>query len=315
MRVLLAVDGSASANLAVAAVASTHWPRGSSVRVVSVLAHPPSMRVADPDRGERPVVDESDPAARRQIAVDDAVRELGGSGRHVDSVLLLGRPASAIVDEARDMAADLIVVGSRGHGPWESIILGSVSAEVVDHAPCPVLVVRGERLQPVILAVDGSAGARRAEDLLTRWPLPRAASVTVVTAVQTGASIAGAASMGIYDPMTEAHADALVSARAEARAIVEDTARRLRVAGIDATAEAVEGDVAETIVAVARQRRAGLIVVGSRGHGGLTRLLLGSVARNVLFHAPCSVLVVRPEAVRRTADKPVEAPGEVVAPV
>ena len=65
------------------------------------------------------------------------------------------------------MAADLVVVGHRGHGRWESILLGSVSAEVVDHAPCPVLVARDERLGPIILADDRSSHARAAEQVFS----------------------------------------------------------------------------------------------------------------------------------------------------
>ena len=78
-------------------------------------------------------------------------------------VLARGRAASTIVDQAREMDADLVVVGHRGMGEWESRLLGSVSAEVVDHAPCPVLVVRNDQLGPIVLAVDGSPHAQAAE--------------------------------------------------------------------------------------------------------------------------------------------------------
>ena len=53
------------------------------------------------------------------------------------------------------------------------------------------------------------------------------------------------------------------------------------------------GDPAHEIVAYAKEQQSGLLVLGTRGHTGLRRLMLGSVARNVLLHAPCSVLVVR----------------------
>jgi nucleotide-binding universal stress UspA family protein len=73
----------------------------------------------------------------------------------------------------------------------------------------------------------------------------------------------------------------------------EAAAARLREAGFVTTGLLREGSAAHEIVAVAREREAGLIVLGSRGQTGLRRLILGSVARNVLLHAPCSVLVVR----------------------
>ena len=61
----------------------------------------------------------------------------------------------------------------------------------------------------------------------------------------------------------------------------------------DAVAEIRQGDPAHEIVSAAESARAGLVVLGTRGLTGLRRLLIGSVARNVLLSAPCSVLVVR----------------------
>jgi nucleotide-binding universal stress UspA family protein len=174
-----------------------------------------------------------------------------------------------IIEEARQMPADLIVVGHRGAGRWESMLLGSVSAEVVDQAPCPVLVARDDGLGPVVLADDRSVYARRAESTLLDWPMFSGLAVSVVTVVERGES-----------------ADAL-------RAECDAAATRLREAGLYARAELREGDPAREIIAVAEVQQANLIVVGTRGQTGLRRLMLGSVARNVLLNAPCSVLVVR----------------------
>jgi len=66
--------------------------------------------------------------------------------------------------------------------------------------------------------------------------------------------------------------------------------------------ECLDGDPATCIVDVAEATKAGLVVVGTRGRTGLARLLLGSVARNVLHHAPCSVLVVHAPVEPATAD-------------
>ena len=77
---------------------------------------------------------------------------------------------------------------------------------------------------------------------------------------------------------------------------LEAAADRLNEAGLVATTILRSGTPAEEIVAVARERGADCVVIGTRGHTGLARLILGSVARNVLHHAPCSVLVVREKA-------------------
>jgi nucleotide-binding universal stress UspA family protein len=218
----------------------------------------------------------------------------------IERFLLRGRVASAIIDEAYDMAADLIVVGHRGHGPWESMLLGSVSAEVVDHAPCPVLVARDARTGPVVLADDGSLAARTAEDAITAWPILTGRPITVLSVAETGFPYTAAAAPGLYDQTMTAYVADVEAARKECAAIAETTTARLRDAGMSVTAEVRDGDPAHEIVEYARERGAGLIVIGTRGHTGLKRIILGSVARNVLLHATCSVLIVRARTVRDT---------------
>jgi nucleotide-binding universal stress UspA family protein len=88
---------------------------------------------------------------------------------------------------------------------------------------------------------------------------------------------------------------------------------RLRQAGLQADAEVREGDPAHEIVLSARQHGAGLVVVGTRGQTGLRRLILGSVARKVLLHAPCSVLIVRGSHVSEP-DAAAGQPAELVSP-
>jgi nucleotide-binding universal stress UspA family protein len=288
MRILLAVDGSTSADMACRALASTRWPIGTTVRVVAV-AHHLGRSIDDGGRSR-----DHEPVQRLRVALDAAERLLGGEGRPVEPMLLEGRPASAIVEEAATFDADLIVVGSRGHGPWQSLVLGSVSAEVVDHAPCPVLVVRGDRLEPIVFADDGSEHARRAEAFLARWPRRSGVAVTVVS-VAPGLLTTWALTPGAPSEVAlRAYALEATSARQEAERVAEATAGRLRAAGLRAATVVRAGDPATEIVGAVRDDRAGLVVVGTRGQGGMTRLLLGSVARNVLLHAPCSVLVVRP---------------------
>jgi nucleotide-binding universal stress UspA family protein len=89
------------------------------------------------------------------------------------------------------------------------------------------------------------------------------------------------------------YTDAIHAERRMRTSGCEATVERLRAAGIDAVAEIRQGDPAHEIVSAAQSTRAGLVVLGTRGLTGLRRLLIGSVARNVLLSAPCSVLVVR----------------------
>jgi nucleotide-binding universal stress UspA family protein len=85
----------------------------------------------------------------------------------------------------------------------------------------------------------------------------------------------------------------LRDAKAEHERIAEDAAARLKAAGRSAEAEMRVGDAAAEVIAAADQQGADLVVLGSRGRTGVARLLLGSVARNVLWGTSASVLIVR----------------------
>ena len=318
MRILLSVDGSASADRALDLVAALPWHDGGRVRIVSVA----------PSRAEILGVPWSLSATSDAIETEDATLEvhraaLAAAERElrsvrsdlvIEPVLLRGRSASVIVDEARAMPADLIVVGHRGHGLWESALLGSVSAEVVDHAPCPVLVARDDRIGPVILADDGSPHARAAETMMTECPLFAGLPVTVVSVIEDGFPEAVALTPVLYTDPIEAYAAGSLTERKAVEADCRAAVVRLRHAGLDAEAVVRNGDPAHEIVAVARARQAGVIIVGTRGQTGLRRLILGSVARNVLLHAPCSVLIVRggvrvpPPTVERRVDRELVSP-------
>jgi nucleotide-binding universal stress UspA family protein len=301
MRILLAVDGSRSADRARDLVASLPWDDGGLVRIVTVAPTRSELLGVPWDINVPPDADEIEDQILRihRDALQTAEREIrcARCDLVIEPVLIRGRAASVIVDQACEMDADLVVVGHRGMGLWESMLLGSVSAEVVDHAPCPVLVARDDQLGPVILADDGSPDARTAEDVVTRWPLFSGLPIRVVTVSEDGFPYAAAVAPFLYTETMTGYSESVEAEHRERRAESEAAAARLRDAGLEAVAEVRDGDAAHQIIASAREREAGIIVVGSRGQTGLRRLILGSVARNVLLHAPCSVLVVR-EGVR-----------------
>ena len=98
--------------------------------------------------GVMPALPESfDLGASTEQALSEAVEESlpPDRARAVSQVVVTGNPAQAIID--RGQGADLIVVGARGRGTFRATLLGSVSHTVTLHAPCPVVVVRGEAEQ------------------------------------------------------------------------------------------------------------------------------------------------------------------------
>jgi nucleotide-binding universal stress UspA family protein len=287
--VLLASDGSAQAKLARDLVAALALPQDAIVRIVSALGIAPSLAgVPGSIRGQ--LIADATATIERELA--ELAAPLERRGLRVECAVLGGRAATAIVDDAGSSHADLVVVGSHGRGGLGSVLLGSVSAEVVDRAPCPVLVARGRALERVILAEDGSTNAGRARDLVAGWRIFRDAMVRVVSVAHVDAHFES----GIAPSERVVIHRQLVASRAATRHAHERLATRsvqlLAAAGLRSEAEVRVGGAAEEIVSVARDWRADLVVLGSRGRTAIARLLLGSVARGVLLNAPCSVLVV-----------------------
>ena len=221
------------------------------------------------------------------------VRRVEGLDRTVESAVLRGRAATSIVDEATTFGAGLVVVGSRGHGAIGSLILGSVSDEVVDHAPCPVLIARGSTVTRVVFATDGSAAAAFAHQVLTSWPMFRTVPVHVVSVADVPQPWYTGIAPTMYAQVIEAHVRDLEAATAEHQRIAAESVEALRAAGIEATETTLVGDAAAEIIAASATWGADLIVLGSRGRTGLTRLVLGSVARNVAHGSATTTLVVR----------------------
>lgn len=297
MRILLAVDGSVSSDRATELVSALSLPEGSLVRVISV--HHSYVDVlamswaAVGDSGPGTESEDHADVRHRREAIERAEHVVRRPGLEVEGFLLRGRPASSIVDEAQAMAADLVVLGSRGHGTIATMLLGSTASEVVDHAPCPVLVAREPMLGPIAFADDGSVPARAAETVLVSWPIFRERPVSVVTVAEVAVPVAAGFTPGLYDQVLASYSRSVDEARDEVREEASTAAQRLAEAGLTAEPVALEGDAATELVRFATEREIGTIVMGTRGHTGLARLVLGSVARNVLIHAPCSVMVVR----------------------
>ncbi len=295
MRVLIGYDASVGGDLAVALAGSITWPTGSSLRVVSAI-EPSALPMAGPwARGGDTMSPDitAEVRAYLQERVDAVVETLTTPDRTVDGAVVRGRPASVLIDTADAFDADLIVVGSRGHGRVAALILGSVSSEVVDHAARPVLVARQAEAREVVFATDGSAAAAHVGSILATWSIFDGVPIRVVSVADVDQPWHTGVAPTMYRQVVDAYAKDLHESVAEHRSIAEEAAERLRAAGRDATAEVRTGDAAGEVIAAARDRGANLIAMGSRGRTGLTRVLLGSVARNVVHGSEASVLIVR----------------------
>jgi nucleotide-binding universal stress UspA family protein len=300
MRILLALDGSESSIRARDLVAGLPWPKGTAFCAMSAYELPIDWTgaVGTP----MPWVADAEDAMRDELNAElEGLEEpLAGRGWQLERQVVKGRPATAILDAARRFEADLIVLGSRGRGPLTTMLLGSVSAEVIDEAGCSVLVARGSRASQVLVATDGSDVARAIPDDLSALGAFRGAAVEAISVAplpDRSFDLLGE----VYTLGTHRSDDDRQSRLDRHRHIAEEMAQRLTERGIVATASVLAGDPAHEIIAAADRRGADLIVTGTRGLHGVKRVILGGVARNVLLHASCSVLVVRSSSPARGA--------------
>jgi nucleotide-binding universal stress UspA family protein len=298
MRVLIGYDGSAGAEDAVALVLAMRWPTGTAIRVVTAM-EPTAALVPGPLPGAGLI---SSPDIDEQIrhvlqgdleAVVDRLRQTGAQS---EGAVVHGRPATVIAEEARRFAADLVVAGSRGHGPIASLVLGSVSAELVDHAPSPVLVVRRTTGDRILFATDGSPSALDAERLLTTWPVFERSAIRVLSVADVPRPWHSGLAPTMVRQVLDAYTKDLELARTEHDALAREVSARVAAAGRTVDTNVRVGDAAAEIIDEVSAWSADLVVLGSRGHTGLSRFVLGSVARNVLQGSPSSVLIVRDTA-------------------
>lgn len=307
MRILLAYDGSPGSQQALALADALALPAGSSIRVV-LVAEPTFAALGPGSPGSlipSPDLDEAVMAAQQEH-VDAAVGTLRRAGRTAEGSVIIGRPGTVLVDEATRFRADLALVGSRGHGPIASLVLGSVSSEVIDHAPCPVLVARVPGITKVLFATDGSEASAAAGEVLRSWSIFEGLPIRVVSVADVDAPWHTGIAPTMHAKVAAAHAQDIELARAEHSRIAEGAADQLRAAGRSVETSVRTGDAAGEIISSSEEWGADVVVIGSRGRTGVTRLLLGSVARNVVQGSRASVLVVHapPDLVSRADRTP-----------
>lgn len=290
MRVVLGIDGSAPSLIAHQLLLEASWPRPLEVALVATYERPIDWS------GTIPVVMSVDDeeAMRRDLTdmLDGLAEPLRAAGIVPELVVREGSAAHVLEDVARERRADLLLVGNRGRGPARSAFLGSVSASLVDHAPCPVLVARRPRVDRLLLATDGTSTADRAADIFLRWRIFRNAPVDVVSVAPHRRSTAETlvTPWSVSGDLRDVPA---WDSTGDHRAFAEQLAAHLRGVGLTAQASVRAGDAATEITAAAAELGDDLVVTGSRGLGDIRRLLVGSVAHDVLLHARTSVLVMR----------------------
>lgn len=145
----------------------------------------------------------------------------------------------------------------------------------------------------ILAAFDGSAGSEKALDFAADLAV-KCESDLILLMATTDVPLVFDAEFQSYARSEHFQAGASELALADAEAVLARARMRAQSKGVkQISTEATLGDPAEQIIALAKDRQVDLVVVGSRGHGQLVGLLIGSVAQKVISHAACPVVVVR----------------------
>jgi nucleotide-binding universal stress UspA family protein len=288
--VLCATDLSEDADLAAVAASDLARLFGSRLVFVHAVPYPAPAQVLFPHLIQGTM--DRLMAVSRVASETVTARVQGLTGRpaeEIDVRVDVGAPEEVIVDLAEETHADILVIGllgsdSKGPGP------GATAVRIARHAHCPVLIVRkGPQKGPVLAATDLSDPAQGALSMAALLSSTSGEPMVALHVVDYSPVVVvpEAFGPGIPIPVSEEEHKAILKAAGEK--LIE------ALTNFDIRADRLveEGIPADRIVAVAEQIEASLVVLGTAGGGGLKRMLLGSVAEDVLRQAPCSVLLVR----------------------
>jgi len=222
--------------------------------------------------------------------------------------LLEGQPSREIAQLAQELPADLLVVGLYSDARLKHLLLGSVTEELLRHAPCPVLTVRhglgqapetGLPFRRVLCGADLRESGAEVVSCALSLAEAFGAELTLLHVLEHVPEFELGSAMQFSMVEVQTFRQALAEeARDKLRtAVPEEDRERLAVRDL-----VKAGTAHEQIVRVAREEGSQLIVVGAQGHSALERVLFGSTSRRVVRDAPCPVLVVRGTAVAGVRD-------------
>ncbi|MET7403080.1 universal stress protein [Dactylosporangium sp. NPDC005572] len=226
-----------------------------------------------------------------QLLTEAAARaEAAAPGVRVTTATAVQSAAPALIEASEH--AGVVVVGNRGLGGFTGLLLGSVGVQLAADAHCPVVIVRHDERRPgpeagrVVVGVDGSNDADEALHFAFEQASYRGIGLTAVLVQEWPASTGPA--RGMWPPAADAE-----SVREGHERTLADMAGGWaeKYPDVDFRPAVVSSRAAPALTD--RAAGADLLVVGSRGRGGFTGLLLGSVSQAAIHHAGCPVAVVR----------------------
>ncbi len=300
-RILCPTDYSACAEHAFQYAA--HWASlfNAELHLLHVVEVPqPAVDMLAGDFTTMPVIVPSVPLPARDVSRELKKQHAKASTRIVEAEMQEYGAVEGILTYIDEHAIDLVVMGTHGRQGTNRILLGSVAEEVVRRASCPVCAIR-EALLPefqlsfdrILVPVDFSAYSRDAVQMAKQWAHKEGAELLVLNVLEE------VNLPGVYELE-----NSFVNTP-ETRARVEDSlldwVADIEGPDVNVHAYARFGYPARTIKEVAKDHGVNLVMMGTHGRTGLSRMLLGSVAEKVIRTVPCAVVVLRKDKIPASA--------------
>jgi nucleotide-binding universal stress UspA family protein len=265
-KLLLATDGSKFSEGAIREVINLAKICSSKIYAVSVVEINPEFMAQAPQ-----LVEKYEKETRQHL--ESVKSRASKEGLDCEVIVHEGEePYKYIIDEAAKKQAEMIIMGRYGRTGLKRLLMGSVTARVIGHSPCKVMVIPETAkvsYKNILIATDGSKYSD-------------AAALEAISIAKRCGSDLIAISVATKDKNLPS-----------AKKSVEKISRIAEKEGLKAKTLTLRGTPYNVIVETAGKKNADVIVVGSHGRTGLDRLLMGSVTERVIGHANCAVLVAK----------------------
>lgn len=274
MRILVATGGAAHSIVALTFAAHLALVSGAALTVITVVKR----------EEERP----------KALGILDRARlVLDPLNVRCDTLVRVGHPAEEILRESESGRYDLVVVGEKQHHSLRTrFILGSTALRVVEHSPCPAVVVKGQigPIDHILICDSGVSDEPLIDRIAAQVPalLRGAKKITVLHVMsQIGAS------PNLVTNALQEDTESLIEQHTPEGSLLQRDVELLEDRGYEATPKVRLGPVVEEILAEAHEGAYSLVVIGAHRGTGWRRILLDDVAHQIIVHLDRPVLVVR----------------------
>lgn len=280
-KVLLASNGVEQDRLAIEEAVAIAKRFGSSLDIAAVVDVNEEFETTAPGLTDKL-------RAKMKKTIDELVARAARDGVKATESVSVGEAHVRFSEKVKELGTDLVVMGTRGRAGLKKIFMGSLTANVIGHVECSVLVAKGEpkrgEYKSLLVPTDGSESSNHAIHAACRLAKELGSKVTILNVVPVyGDQVDLATKTGLSEVFA-----------VESKAIMTKAEQIAKEYGLSVTGIVVdEGYPADEIARVAKEGKSDLIVIGSHGSAGITHAVMGSTAQQVIEQAPCPILVVR----------------------